>query len=356
VKPSILGPLCGWTDQQPDKLLFAFLDVEGRTTGSYTYAQFLQRTTDIASHIQRTFPMAPGERVLLAYPPGLEMICAFLACVRLGLIPVPVYPPTGHGFQTARDKTEFIARDCQAAAVLTERSYYWSMKLNETRNSVATLSFKRSYVSSLKWIVTTDADRGARADFVESASDILFLQYTSGSTSDPRGVMVTHETLLANSATLMDHVPIVVSWLPQYHDMGLIGSYLFSLLKGGTTYGFSPVDFIHRPGLWLETISRYRGTASAAPNFAYEYCLRPEKVPAETLEHLDLSSLEILMTAAEPVRANVCRDFLRKFQPCGLRPKSFVAAYGLAEYTLAVSSEGRTIQSFDRGALRQHKV
>ena len=104
--------------------------------------------------------MAPGERVLLAYPPGVEMICAFFACVRLGLIPVPVYPPTGHGFQAARDKTEFIARDCQAAAVLTDRSYYWSMKLNQTRNSVATLSFRRAYVSRLKWIISTDADTG----------------------------------------------------------------------------------------------------------------------------------------------------------------------------------------------------
>ena len=112
---SILAPFYEWTERNPDTLLFAFLDGDGRITESYSYAQFLQRTTDIASHIQRTFPMDPGERVLLAYPPGVEMICAFFACVRLGLIPVPVYPPTSHGFQAARDKTEFIARDCQAS-------------------------------------------------------------------------------------------------------------------------------------------------------------------------------------------------------------------------------------------------
>ncbi len=353
---SVLDPFYQWTERNPDQLLYAFLDVEGHTTESYSYAQFLQRTTDIASHIRRTYPMDPGERVLLAYPPGVEMICAFFACVRLGLIPVPVYPPTGHGFEAALDKTDFIARDCQAAAVLTGRSYYWSMKLNETRNSVATLSLRRSNFSRLKWIISTDADKSARADFSEAHSDVLFLQYTSGSTSDPKGVMVTHDNILENCKAVVDHRPIGVSWLPQYHDMGLIGYYIFFALKGGTTYGFSPLDFIQRPALWLETISKYRGTASSAPNFAFEYCLRPEKVPAATLEHLDLSSLQFLMTAAEPVRANVFRDFIGKFEPCGLNPQSFFAAYGLAEFTLAVSNYGRTHQAFERAALRQHIV
>ena len=149
---------------------------------------------------------------------------------------------------------------------------------------------------------------------------MLFLQYTSGSTSEPKGVMVSHDNILANCESVVDHLPIGVSWLPQYHDMGLIGYYIFFALKGGTTYGFSPVDFIQRPALWLETISKYRGTASSAPNFAYEYCLRPEKLPAEALERLDLSSLRFLMTAAEPVRANVCRDFIREVR--AVRPES----------------------------------
>ena len=354
--PSILPALYGWTERNPDKLLFAFLDREGRTTESYSYAQFVQRTTDIALHIQRTFPMKPGERVLLAYPPGVEMIAGFFACVRLGLIPVPVYPPTSHGFQAARDKTEFIARDCEAVAVLTTRSYYWSMKLNQTRHSAASLSFKRPYLSTLTWIISTDADKRARADFTEGHSDVLFLQYTSGSTSEPKGVMVTHDNILENCEAVVDHLPIGVSWLPQYHDMGLIGYYVFFALKGGTTYGFSPADFIQRPALWLETISRYRGTASSAPNFAYEYCLRPDKLPDADLEGLDLSSLRFLMTAAEPVRAGVCRDFIRRFEPYGLNPKSFFSAYGLAENTLAVSNYGRNIEGFDRAALRNHQV
>jgi thioester reductase-like protein len=350
---SILQRFRDWVASDPDQLLYAFLDFDGNVRERYTYAQFLQRTADIAAHILRVRPLAAGERVLLAYPPGVEMICAFFACVRLGLLPVPVYAPAGRGFEAALQKMEFIARDCGAAAVLTTRSFYWSMKLNETRTRASMLSFARSSVSRLPWIVSTDADAGTGAAIPDAHSDILFLQYTSGSTTAPRGVIVTHENILANCDAVVDHRPIGVSWLPQYHDMGLIGYYLFFALKGGTTYGFSPLDFTRRPALWLETITKYRGSASSAPNFAYEYCLRPDRIPASVLERLDLSSLRFLMTAAEPVRGQVCRDFIAKFKPYGLDPKAFFAAYGLAEFTLAVSNYGRKIERFDRSALRR---
>jgi thioester reductase-like protein len=348
---SILDRLVQWAERDPQKLLYAFLDGEGRVTESYTYAAFLARTGDIAAHIHRTCPLAPGTRVLLVYPPGLELVCAFFACVRLGLIPVPVYPPSSHGFRASLYKMTFIAKDCQAAAILTERSYYWSLKWNRTRHAVASFSFKSDVISKLKWILSDDAVRGASNDFPAAHSEVLFLQYTSGSTSDPKGVMVTHDNILVNSDIVVDHVPVGVTWLPQYHDMGLIGYYLFFAIKGGTTYGFSPLDFIHRPSLWLETITRYRATASSAPNFAYEYCLRPDRISPAVLESLDLSSLQFLMTAAEPVRATVYLEFLRKFEPCGLRPRSFFSAYGLAEFTLAVSNYGRTIRSFDADEL-----
>jgi thioester reductase-like protein len=354
---SILEPLYRWNERQPDRLLYAFLDADGRTREAYSYSAFLQRTTDIARHLRRVSRLSGGDRVLLAFPPGVEMICAFFACVRLGLIPVPVYPPAGRGFQATRDKAAFIARDCQAGAVLTDRRGYWSVRLNETRHRVRTWSFAAGDLSKLPWIVTTDAARGQDdGSLPEAHSEVLFLQYTSGSTREPRGVMVTHDNILDNCAAVVDHQPIGVSWLPQYHDMGLIGYYLFFAIAGGTTYGFSPVDFIQRPALWLQTISRYRATATSAPNFAYEYCTRPDKLPDEALAGLDLSSLRFVMNAAEPVRAGVCRDFVRRFSPLGLNPRSFFAAYGLAEYTLAVSNYGRTVQAFDRAALREGRV
>ena len=332
---------------KPDKLLYAFLDIKGDITQSVTYAQFFQRTTDIALHIQQAAPSPPGGRVLLAYPPGIEMIAAMFACFRLGLIPVPVYPPTGHGFLSAMHRMDFIARDCGAHMVLTDRSIFWSVKWNQAKSRITQFSAKKSGFAPLKWVVSTDAVKNAPGHVQSAHSDVLFLQYTSGSTSDPKGVMVTHENVLVNCDSVVNHDPIGVSWLPQYHDMGLLGYYLYFAIKGGTTYGFSPVDFIQRPALWLEAISRYRGTASSAPNFAYAYCLRPDKIPQETFENLDLSSLQFLMTAAEPVRAHTYRQFRDRFAPYGLDPQAFFSAYGLAEFTVAVTNHGRTIGRFD---------
>jgi len=354
---TILDPFYRCVEQYPERLLYAFLDRQGDTIESYTYAEFLQRTKEIAAHIARVGNMEHGARMILLYPPGLEMICVFFACVRLGLIPVPVYPPTGRGFQGALAKLNFIAKDCSASAVLTERSFFWSIKLSQARNQGTAFSSRRSPLTKMEWIVSNEAEKNVSTTVLEAHSDILFLQYTSGSTSNPKGVIVTHENLLQNCDAVVDHQPVGVSWLPQYHDMGLIGYYLFFALKGGTTYGFSPLDFIQRPTLWLETISRVRGTATSAPNFAYEYCLlRTEKLPPESFENLDLSSLCFLMTAAEPVRAQVYRDFIARFEPYGLDPDSFFSAYGLAEYTLAVSNYGRTVQAFDAERLTENEA
>lgn len=336
------------TKEHPDKLLFAFLDIKATITESYTYSEFEQRTKDIAAYVHTNYDLSQGDRVLLAYPSGLEIICAFFACVRLGLIPVPVYPPSVRGLEASVQKMNFIANDCDAKAVLTNRSCYWSYKVNLSRNKTG--------ISSLQWIVSEDAESADSIVLPEVYNELLFLQYTSGSTNDPKGVMVTHENTIQNCKNVVDHMPVGVSWLPQYHDMGLIGYYLFFALKGGTTYGFSPADFIQRPALWLEAITEFRATASSAPNFAYEYCLSPGKIPESTLASLDLSSLTFLMTAAEPIKPLVYDAFLEKFKPFGLNPKSFFGAYGLAEFTLAVTNHGRKNQLFDAGSLKQGKA
>ena len=229
---------------------------------------------------------------MLAYPPGLEMICAFFGCVRAGLIPVPVYPPGSRGFQSALYKMVHIAKDCQAAGILTSKDYRASLKTNLTRSGVSTSGVDVDYISSLPWIVTEDFVDTISDEPYLDASKILFLQYTSGSTMEPKGVMVSHENILDTCPLVIDHPdPVVVSWLPQYHDMGLIGCYLYPALKGGTTYGFAPTDFIQRPALWFDTIKTYRATATAAPNFAFDYCLRAGRLSKESLEDCDLSSL-----------------------------------------------------------------
>ena len=352
---SILNELDQRIKEHPNKLLYAFLNIKGEITESYTYEEFHIRTNDIASHIDN-YNLISGDRVLLAYPPGLEIVCAFFACVRLGLIPVPVYPPTINDFDISAQKMNFIAKDCGAAAILMDSTYYWSVTLNLAKFKVDNSSNKSDHLSNLKWIFSDESIISGVQNFKAIHSKILFLQYTSGSTNNPKGVMVTHTNMLDNFRNVVDHLPIGVSWLPQYHDMGLIGYYIFFALKGGTTYGFSPLHFILRPALWLETISKYRATATSAPNFAYEYCLNPAKISEENLANLDLSSLRFTMNAAEPVNSRVFTDFIEKFQPCGLNPQSVFVAYGLAENTLAVTNYGRANNVFDMEMLRKHKV
>jgi thioester reductase-like protein len=354
---SILDKLDSLGDQHPHRLLYSYIDVNGNPVGGYSYESFLHRTKVIAGHLRKEHGFKSQDRLLLAYPPGLEMICSFFGCVRAGLIPVPVYPPSSRGFQGALYKMVHIAKDCQAAGILTSKDYLGSLNSNLARSGVSACGVDVDYVSGLRWVVTEDFVDTVSDETFNGASKILFLQYTSGSTRDPKGVMVTHENILHNCPLVIDHpAPVVVSWLPQYHDMGLIGCYLYPALTGGTTYGFAPNDFIQRPTLWFDAIKTYEASASAAPNFAYDYCLRAGRVSKESLETCDLSSLRLLMVAAEPVKPDTYTRFLQAFQPYGLRSESFFVAYGLAENTLAVSLRGRNIISVNKNAVALGKA
>src|SRR6202047_3329588 len=349
---SILDQLDRLGDEHPHKLLYSYIDLNGNPIESYTYASFLRRTKAIAGHLRKDHRFAAEDRILLAYPPGLEMICAFFGCVRAGLIPVPVYPPSSRGFQSALYKMVHIAKDCHAAGILTNIDYQASLKTNLARRGVSASGIDIDYISRLPWIATEDFMDTISGQPPVDPSKTLFLQYTSGSTMEPKGVIVTHENILDTCPLVIDHSsPVVVSWLPQYHDMGLIGCYLYPALKGGTTYGFAPMDFIQRPILWFDAITTYGATATAAPNFAYDYCLRAGRLSRESLEACDLSSLRVLMCAAEPVKPDTYTRFLEAFQPYGLKSESFYVAYGLAENTLAVSLGGRNIVSVNKRAL-----
>jgi thioester reductase-like protein len=354
---SILDKLDSLGDQHPHRLLYSYIDVNGHPIGGYSYAEFLQRTKVIAAHLRKVHGFKSQDRLLLAYPPGLEMICAFFGCVRAGLIPVPVYPPSSRDFRSALYKMVHIAQDCQAAGILTSTDYLASLKTNLARSGLCATGVDVDYISSLRWVVTEEFVDMIPGEIPNGASNVLFLQYTSGSTRDPKGVMVTHENILHNCPLVIDHdAPVVVSWLPQYHDMGLIGCYLYPALKGGTTYGFAPTDFIQRPTLWFDAIKTYGASASAAPNFAYDYCLRAGRISKESLESCDLSSLRQLLVAAEPVKPDTYTRFLQAFQPRGLRAESFFVAYGLAENTLAVSLGGRNIISVNKNAIALGKA
>ena len=354
---SILDKLDSLGNQHPDRLLYSYIDVNGKPIGGYSYESFLHRTKVIAGHLRKQHGFKSQDRLLLAYPPGLEMICAFFGCVRAGLIPVPVYPPSSRDFQSALYKMVHIAKDCQAAGTLTSKGYLESLRTNLARSGVCSSGVDVDYISGLRWVVTEDFVDAITDETFNGASKVLFLQYTSGSTRDPKGVIVTHENILHNCPLVIDHdVPVVVSWLPQYHDMGLIGCYLYPALKSGTTYGFAPSDFIQRPSLWFDAIKTYGASASAAPNFAYDYCLRAGRISKESLENCDLSSLRQLLVAAEPVKPDTYTRFLQTFQRRGLKSESFFVAYGLAENTLAVSLGGRNIVSINKKSVALGKA
>ncbi|MEQ9378195.1 MAG: thioester reductase domain-containing protein [Imperialibacter sp.] len=350
--PTLSDKLNHWVQKTPDKLLFEFLDINGKSVEKYTYEEFEKAVRIVASNLAENYKFKKDDRILITYPAGIEMIVSFVACVRLGLVPVPTYPPTSSGFQSAYYKMEHIAKDCGAVAVLTNGEYYWSLKLNMDRNNIV----EKTILTKLPWINTSEFTHETSATNYERQSSFLFLQYTSGSTTDPKGVMISHENLENNAENVLSEPPVTVTWLPQYHDMGLIGYHLFIIMKGGTSIGFSTLDFIRKPALWLETISKYKATHSSAPNFAYDYLLQPGRVSDEVFASLDLSSLTNLMTAAEPVRAGTFYKFLEKFSACGLKETALGAAYGLAENTLAVSQWGGKSVSVLTNSLINHEL
>ena len=351
---TILGYLSHWAGINPDKCFSSFLDRHGNTRENYTYQTFDARTRFLAEYLLSETGIQRGDRVALVYPPGLEMVASFVACTRIGVIPVPIPPATSVG-KGAVARLTSVMLDCQAGLALTDSSL-GSASIGGSEAGGGLGSEDSLAHPGAPWLATDRLQGAARGDAIDSPGETLFLQYTSGSTGTPKGVVVSHENLISNCHSTINHQAIGVSWLPQFHDMGLIGYYLFQIVTGGTTYGFSPLDFLRRPALWLETISRYKATYASSPNFGFEYCLSPERVPDAALEGLDLSSLQVLMNASEAVRPSTYRGFLERFEKYGLRPAAHVSAYGLAENTLAVASSGQRSIKLSRKSMYAREV
>ncbi len=339
---TILDYIDHWAAVHPDKCFSAFLDRHGKPRETYTYQSFDARTRFLAEYLHEDTSLQRGDRVALVYPPGLEMVASFVACARVGAIPVPV-PPASSVAKGGADRLRSVMLDSGAALALTDSSLG-----SAPEDPLASLG--------IGWLATDRLQGTARGGSTGNPTPTLFLQYTSGSTGSPKGVVVSHQNVIHNSQSTIGHQAIGVSWLPQFHDMGLIGAYLFQIVTGGTIYGFSPLDFLRRPALWLETLSRNQATYTSAPNFGYEYCLSPERVPDAQLEGLDLSSVQVFMNASETVRPSTYRGFGERFEKYGLRPEALVAAYGLAENTLAVASSGRQSVKLERKSLYARAV
>jgi acyl-CoA synthetase (AMP-forming)/AMP-acid ligase II len=316
--------------EQPQKTAYTFL-LDGETREVHlTYEQLDRKARSIGAWLQDQ--RLEGQRALLLYPAGLEFICGFFGCLYAQVIPIPAYPPRPN---RSLARIELIIKDSQAAIALTT-----TVLLENIANQL----IANPEIANLQWLATDNLPETLALKWerpVIVSNSLAFIQYSSGSTGQPKGVMVSHENLLRNSVDLdrgWEHTEdsVLVSWLPTFHDMGLIYGVIQPLFKGFPCYMMAPAYFQQRPLRWLQAISRYRGTHSGAPNFAYDLCVR--KISAEELKLLDLSSWRMALNGAEPVRADVIKRFTEVFEPCGFRMQSFCPGYGLAEATLKVTA------------------
>jgi amino acid adenylation domain-containing protein len=316
-------------ERQPETIAYSFL-ADGETQeANITYGELDHQARTIAEALQSM--QQAGERVLLLYPPGLEYIAAFFGCLYAGAVAVPSYPPR---MNRSVERLRAIIADAGARVALTT---------GQILTRVEPLAALDPRLKSLHWMAT-EKIAPERANLWRSpdinGDTLAFLQYTSGSTASPKGVMVTHSNLLYNERMIEEAFQqtdqsVIVSWLPLYHDMGLIGAVLQPLYAGARCILMSPTAFLQRPQRWLEAISRYGATTSGGPSFAYELCVR--KISPEQRESLDLSSWTVAFNGSEPVRAETLESFARAFEPCGFRRDAFHPCYGLAEATLLVS-------------------
>ena len=339
----------------PDRPAYIFLGDGEVEVERWTYGEIDRRARAIAAKLLQMDGL--GERALLLYPPGLEFVAAFLGCLYAGVVAIPAYPPRRRRIQP---RLLSILEDSRPSFVLVTA---------DLRRHADALASQSPRLADVRWL-ETDTLEGELADDWQRPSktqvhrqSLAFLQYTSGSTGNPKGVMVSHGNLLHNESVIqrafgLTEDSVVVGWLPSYHDMGLIGNILQPVYSGGQCVMMSPMAFLQKPLRWLQAIDRYGGTCSGGPNFAYELCV--ERISDEDRRGLDLSRWTLAFSGAEPVRAGTLDRFAKAFQANGFRREAFYPCYGLAEGTLFVTG-GETakppvVESFDPQALEQHAV
>ena len=338
--------------RQPHQRAFTFLR-DGETEAAHlSFSELDTQARSIAARLQQHFK--PGDRVLLACASGLDFITTFFGCVYAGVVAVPVYPPTG---TTDVARLRKIAGDAGAVGLCLGKAGFTSGCLG------ALPGLQKSLVCLTTGDDAQAADPGQWVAPRVDLSSLAFLQYTSGSTGLPKGVMISHGNLLHNQRLIERGLKNsrrtrAVSWLPLYHDMGLIGHVVQPLYLGITSVLMSPAAFFAKPARWLQAITDHGATISGGPNFAYELCIR--SVTGEQMCTLDLSRWEVAFNGAEMVRAETLARFREKFAPCGFRPDAFVSCYGMAEATLFVSGSPKgklpAPSRLDGDELQQHRV
>ncbi len=330
---TLVDVLRHWAELQPHERVFTFL-VDGEThEATLTFRELDQQARAIGAMLDSMD--LRGRRALLLYAPGLEYVSGFLGCLYAGVVAVPVYPPDPARLERTLPRLQAIAQDAQASVALTSADL---LALSEPSVSIA------DELRALRWLSTDTVHAGAEGDWKAprlGESRLALIQYTSGSTRTPRGVMLSHASLLDNLELFREAVGfgprmLAVSWLPPYHDMGLIGNILETVYAGAHLVMMSPVAFMQRPFRWLQAMSRYRAYGSGAPTFAFDLCVR--KTDPEERATLDLRSWKVAICGAEPIRHDTLERFAAAFAQSGFRREALFPAYGLAEATVAVSA------------------
>jgi acyl-CoA synthetase (AMP-forming)/AMP-acid ligase II/esterase/lipase/acyl carrier protein len=351
----------------PDSLAFSFYELDD--TSSITYGQLNQRAETIAAYLQARCKV--GERALLVYPPGLDFIASMLACLYSGIIAVPTYPPLNKKLIT---KTIKIIKDARPSVVLSTSPITKKIKQIKLIQKVGRFIPNKELMhvdaaelinvdgARLDWVSTDELPSNPFVEIKLSKDAIAYLQYTSGSTGSPKGVMVTHENLVKNIQIIHGAFDVSVdssgiSWLPPYHDMGLIGYILNPMLLGVHSRLMSPLAFLRNPFFWLDKISKCRATTNGGPNFGYDYCVK--RITEQQKAKLDLSCWEVAYCGAEPIFKATLDRFAAAFQDCGFNPSAFKTCYGLAEATLCVSvakDKGIHFLMADENDLKLNKI
>lgn len=337
---------------QGNRLAYTFL-ADGETEeANLTYAELDRRAQAIGASLRSLG--AGGRRALLLYPPGLEYVTALFGCFYADVVAAPVYPPR---FNRHLLRLRSILTDAQAAFALTDSG---------SLSRLESLFDQLPELKSVQLLATDTLPDPVESEWLEHESkseSLAILQYTSGSTGVPRGVMLSHQNLAHNSDLLARAFEysadsLCVSWLPIYHDMGLIGGVLQPLYGSFPSVLMSPASFLQRPFRWLRAVSHYRATLSGAPNFAYDLCVR--RITAEQRASLDLSSWSVAFNGAEPIQQETLERFAQTFGPCGFRQQAFYPCYGLAEATLLVSggpkSSQPVVKTVDAGLLENGRA
>ena len=342
----------------PDQIAYKFLPDGETESGSLTYQQLNDQVRAIAAHLQSV--ISPGDRVLVVYPynAGLEFVASFFGCICAGAIAVTSNPPLN---SNAIAKLQERVESSEPKAILTTESFLQQIQAKLAQNPDLAPKLKQ-----LPWIATDKISCSEAPQWREPKIEpetLAFFQYTSGSTGKPKGVMVTHSNILHNSEIIyqsFEHSSESqgVIWLPMFHDMGLIGGVIQPLYGGFPVTLMSPIALIQKPIHWLKAISKYKGTTSGGPNFAYDLVSR--QVTPKQLKNLDLSSWSIAFSGAEPVRAATLERFAETFAPCGFRREAFYPCYGMAETTLFISGGTKTkapvMKYVDAEALAENRI